>query len=380
VAVGVTAATAIRTPRRRPVFHALTVAAVEELTDDSVAVSFAVPLELRDGFDFEPGQHVTVRLLDPAGGDEVRRSYSICSTPTHLRERGVVRIGVRQIAGGVFSSYAISGLRSGDRVDVLPPLGHFTTAFDPARSRHYAAIIAGSGITPVLSLVATALQTEPASRFTLLYGNRRAASVMFAEELADLKDRYPQRLHVVHVLSREPQLSPLLSGRIDAERLRAILDAGLVDSTGVDEWFLCGPYEMVVDAKGVLAERGVADRAVRTELFHVEDEPTPTRTPARPEGGASAGGTTVTILLDGRESTFTMGREERVLDAALRVRGELPYACKGGVCSTCRARLVEGKVVMAHNYALEPDQLAAGYVLTCQSSPVTDHLVVDYDA
>jgi ring-1,2-phenylacetyl-CoA epoxidase subunit PaaE len=378
--MGVTAATAIRTPRRRPVFHALTVAAVEELTDDSVAVSFAVPLELRDGFDFEPGQHVTVRLLDPAGGDEVRRSYSICSTPTHLRERGVVRIGVRQIAGGVFSSYAISGLRSGDRVDVLPPLGHFTTALDPARSRHYAAIIAGSGITPVLSLVATALQTEPASRFTLLYGNRRAASVMFAEELADLKDRYPQRLHVVHVLSREPQLSPLLSGRIDAERLRAILDAGLVDSTGVDEWFLCGPYEMVVDAKGVLAERGVADRAVRTELFHVEDEPTPTRTPARPEGGASAGGTTVTILLDGRESTFTMGREERVLDAALRVRGELPYACKGGVCSTCRARLVEGKVVMAHNYALEPDQLAAGYVLTCQSSPVTDHLVVDYDA
>jgi ring-1,2-phenylacetyl-CoA epoxidase subunit PaaE len=380
VAVGVTAATAIRTPRRRPVFHALTVAAVEELTDDSVSVSFAVPRELRDGFDFQPGQHVTVRLLDPAGGDEVRRSYSICSTPTYLRERGVVRIGVRQIAGGVFSSYAISGLRPGNRVDVLPPLGHFTTAFDPARTRHYAAIVAGSGITPVLSLVATALQTEPASRFTLLYGNRRAASVMFAEELADLKDRYRQRLHVVHVLSREPQLSPLLSGRIDAERLRAILDAGLVDSTGVDEWFLCGPYEMVVDAKGVLAERGVADRAVRAELFHVEDEPTPTRTPARPEGGASAGGTTVTILLDGRESTFTMGREERVLDAALRVRGELPYACKGGVCSTCRARLVEGKVVMAHNYALEPDQLAAGYVLTCQSSPVTDHLVVDYDA
>ncbi len=365
-------------PRRRPIFHPLRVIDVEELTDDSVAVTFAVPEELRETFQFSPGQHLTVRRAHPDGGSEIRRSYSICSTPKDVREHGLVRIGVREIAGGMFSSYATRTLRQGETVEVLPPLGHFTTALEPDRARHYAAIAAGSGITPVLSLLATALSIEPDSRFTLVYGNRRAATVMFGEELADLKDRYPERLHVVHVLSREPQMSSLLSGRIDADRLREILDSGLVDSKSVDEWFLCGPYGLVGDAQGVLAERGVPDRAVHTELFHVEGEPVPAR--RADEQGRLAAAATVTIVLEGRESTFTMSGDERVLDAALKVRGELPYACKGGVCSTCRARLVEGEVVMAHNYALEPDEIAAGYVLTCQSTPVTDRLVVDYDA
>jgi len=370
-------ATLTRPLRRRPVFHPLTVAAVDALTDDSVVVTFAVPDELRETFDFSPGQHLTVRLAHPDDASEVRRSYSICSTPAEARELGLVRIGVREIAGGVFSSYATRTLHAGETVEVLSPLGHFTTALEPGRSRHYASIVAGSGITPVLSLVATALSTEPLSRFTLLYGNRRAATTMFGEELADLKDRYPDRLHIIHVLSRESQMSSLLSGRLDADRLRAILDSGLVDAKSVDEWFLCGPYGMVVDAQGVLAERGASDRAVHTELFHVEGEPTPTRTAAERGSAAAA---TVTIMLDGRESTFSMGGDERVLDAALRVRGELPYACKGGVCSTCRAKLVEGEVVMAHNYALEADEIAAGYVLTCQSTPVSDRLVIDYDA
>src|SRR6266511_3527987 len=316
--------TVTRPQRRRPIFHKLTVSEVSPLTDDAVAVSFEVPVELREAFAFRAGQHLTVRRV----------------------------------------------------VDVLPPLGHFTTAFDPARRRHYAAIVAGSGITPVLSLVATALATEPESRFTLLYGNRTSASVMLTEELADLKDRYPTRLHLVHVLSREPRDAALLSGRLDADRLRRLFDALVAPST-VDDWFLCGPYGMVLDAKTVLAERGIPDTAVRTELFHVEDAPA---APRRVVAARDAGDTQVTILLDGRASTFSMGRDERVLDAALRVRGELPYACKGGVCSTCRARLVEGEVRMARNFALEPDELAAGYVLTCQSSPLTDRLVVDYDA
>jgi ring-1,2-phenylacetyl-CoA epoxidase subunit PaaE len=366
------------TARRRPrtTFHPLTVAAVDELTEDAVAVGFAVPAELREVFTFKPGQHLTVRMnVEDA---EIRRSYSICSTPAELIERGLVRIGVREIAGGAFSAYARRALRAGDTVEVLPPLGHFTTPLDPTRTRHYAAIAAGSGITPVLSLMATALATEPRSRFTLLFGNRRAASVMFADDVADLKDRYPDRLHVVHLLSREPQLSPLLSGRLDAARLRAVLDAGLIDTPAIDEWFLCGPYGMVMEARGVLAERGVADKAVHTELFHVEGEPVPPAPHRRDAGGGDT--TTVTIVLDGRESTFGMGADERVLDAALRVRSELPYACKGGVCSTCRARLVEGEVAMVANYALEPDELAAGYVLTCQSRPLTDRLVVDYDA
>jgi ring-1,2-phenylacetyl-CoA epoxidase subunit PaaE len=278
-----------------------------------------------------------------------------------------------------------TGLRAGDRIDVLPPLGHFTTGLDPARRRHYAAVAAGSGITPVLSLIATALAVEPHSQFSLLLGNRSAATVMFADELADLKDRYPTRLHLVHVLSREPQLSPLLSGRIDPDRLTAILDARLVDAATVNEWFLCGPFAMVEDAKGVLAYRHNPSSAVHTELFHVEDG-LGAGSVAMGSGGSGASEpvgedrVTLTVLLDGRVSKLTMGRSERVLDAALRVRPELPYACRGGVCSTCRARLVGGQVEMAHNYALEPAELAAGYVLTCQSSPVTDQVSVDYDA
>jgi ring-1,2-phenylacetyl-CoA epoxidase subunit PaaE len=360
--------------RVRPVFHPLTVAAVDELTDDSVAVSLAVPDELSETYAFAPGQHLTVRVTGDAG--EIRRSYSICSTPAELRKRGRVRIGVRRIAGGAFSTYAADGLKVGDAVDVLPPLGHFTTALDPARTRHYAAIAAGSGITPVLSLMAAALAEEPMSRFTLLFANRRAATVMFAEEVADLKDSYPDRLHVVHVLSREPQLSPLLSGRLDAKRLRAILDAGLVDAGGVDEWFLCGPYDLVISAQGVLAERGVSDRKIHTELFHVEGVPAANRPAAEP----AAEGATIRLVLDGRESSVETRAGERLLDAALRVRSELPFACRGGVCSTCRARLVEGEVSMVANYALEPDELEAGYILTCQSIPTTDHVVVDYDA
>ncbi|NJC68681.1 phenylacetate-CoA oxygenase/reductase subunit PaaK [Planosporangium thailandense] len=376
-----TTVTIKRPQRRRPVFHELRVAAVERLTDDAVAVTFVVPPKLREVFAFSAGQHLTVRRV--VEEVDVRRSYSISSTPADLAEYGRLRIGVKQVAGGAFSTYA-QNLTEGQTVEVLPPLGHFTTAFDPERIRHYAAVAAGSGITPVLSLIATALATEPASRFTLIFGNRYARSVMFAEELADLKDRYPDRLHVVHVLSREPQDAELLSGRIDADRLRRLLDA-LLPAESVDEWFLCGPYGLVVDARAVLATAGVADGAVHTELFHVEDAPLPRRELAASSTSSASSAepapvAEVTILLDGRASTFTMRRDERVLDAALRVRSELPYACKGGVCSTCRAKVVEGEVTMARNFALEPDELAAGYVLTCQASPVTDQLRIDYDA
>jgi ring-1,2-phenylacetyl-CoA epoxidase subunit PaaE len=367
-------------------FHRLTVAEVDRLTDDAVAVTFEVPAQLRGAYAFTAGQHVTVRQtgaregaasqLSEGDAEEVRRSYSICSTPAELTARGRFRIGVRQIPGGAFSTFAGKALRVGDTVEVLPPLGHFTTAFDPARRRRYAAIAAGSGITPVLSLLATALATEPASSFTLLYGNRYARSVMFAEELADLKDRYPTRLHIVHVLSREPQEAPLLSGRLDTDRLGKLFDS-LVPADRIDEWFLCGPQAMVTAARAILAERGVPTPSIHIELFHVEEQPPARAAREEPAGGAAA---EVTIRLDGRASTFRMGRNERVLDAALRVRAELPYACKGGVCSTCRARLVEGEVRMAANWALEPDELAAGYILTCQSSPVSDRLLVDYDA
>lgn len=376
-----------RPTRRRPSFHPLTVTAVDRLTEDAVAVSFHVPAHLRDTFAFRPGQHLTVRRTDPATGEDVRRSYSICTTPAALADHGRLRIAVKHLPGGAFSTYATRELTAGDEVDVMPPLGHFTTTVSPDRVQRYVAVAGGSGITPVLSLVATVLSQEPASTFTLLYGNRYSRSVMFADELADLKDRWPGRLQLMHVLSGEPGDAELLSGRIDAARLPRLLDTFL-PGTPVDEWFLCGPYGMVRDAQTVLADRCVPDTAVRTELFHVpgaagESRP---REPAGPAaaaataGAAGEGDVTVTLRLDGRETRFVMGHGERVLDAALRVRGELPYSCRGGVCSTCRARVTDGEVTMAANWALEPDERAAGYVLTCQSSPVTEHLTVDYDA
>lgn len=375
--------TVTRPVRRRPVFHPLPVAAIDRLTDDALAITFRVPEPLRETFRFSAGQHLTVRRKDPDTGEDVRRSYSICSTPAELAVTGRLRIGVKVLPTGAFSRWAAQQLVVGSEVEVMPPLGHFTTDFDPTRTRRYAGIVAGSGITPVLSLIATGLETEPDSTFALFYGNRYARSVMFVEELADLKDRWPDRLQVVHVLSQEPGESELLSGRMDTERLPRLLDT--FTSYPVDEWFLCGPYGLVRDAQEVLADRGVPEKAVHTELFHV-----PTAEPEPGAGGslsaaapaadpAGPGEVEVTIRLDGRESTFTMGRGERVLDAALRVRGELPYSCRGGVCSTCRARVVSGEVSMATNWALEPDELAAGYVLTCQSSPVTDQLMVDYD-
>ncbi|WP_432983677.1 1,2-phenylacetyl-CoA epoxidase subunit PaaE [Dactylosporangium sp. CA-233914] len=369
----------IRRPaKRRPMFHRLAVVDVERLTEDAVAVTFEVPPALRELFAFRAGQHLTVRRRDESG-EEIRRSYSICSTPSRLRDEGELRVGIKRVVGGAFSTYALSGLAPGDEVDVLPPLGHFTTAFDPQRTRHYAAIVAGSGITPVLSLAATALATEAKSRFTLVYGNRAAVSVMFAEELADLKDRHPQRLHVIHVLSREAQESPLLSGRLDEARIGAVLDA-LLPAGSVDEWFLCGPQGMVLDAKVALSVRGVEDSAVHTELFHVDDAPPAARSAAPPADAGPEERAEVSIMLDGRATTFTMAHDERILDAALRARPELPYACKGGVCSTCRAKVIEGRVEMARNFALEPGELAAGYVLTCQAMPITDRVVVDFDA
>lgn len=356
--------------RRHAVFHSLRVAAIEPLTADSVAISFEVPPELAGEFDFAAGQHVNLRT--PGAGDDVRRSYSICSPAGS----GVLRIAVKRLPGGNFSSYAASGLKPGDLVEVMTPLGRFNTPLDPANAKHYAFVAAGSGITPVLSLVATTLRTEPCSRVTLLYGNRTAASVMFADELADLKDRYAERFHLVHVLSREAGEVELFSGRIDPDRLARIIDAILPVET-VDEWFLCGPYKMVVGAQELLLARGVERKRVHVELFHVGDVPTP---PAE-EAPADEDAAEVTVMLDGRRSTFPLTEHGRsVLETALTVRSDAPFACKGGVCGTCRAKLVEGTVRMDTNWALEPDEIEAGYVLTCQSHPTSAKVVLDYDA
>ena len=370
----VTAATAtvVDTGRRHGTFHRLTVAAIEPLTDDAVAITFAVPDELCDDYAFEPGQHLTLRT--EVAGEEVRRNYSICAPATG----GRLRIGVKRLDGGAFSTHATSALRVGDEVEVMTPTGRFTPHVDPAQARHYAAIAAGSGITPVLSIVATVLEVEPGSEVTLVYGNRTARSVMFLEELADLKDQYPDRFRLVHVLSREPQEAELLSGRLDPPRLRRLL-AALVPPETVDQWFLCGPFAMVEGARQVLAEVGVDPHRVHTELFHVEGEAP--RESVSAEQARAAGTSTVLITLDGRASTVHVPRTgERILDAVLGVRADAPYACKGGVCGTCRARLVSGEVSMERNYALDPEETEAGFVLACQSVPVSEDVELDFDA
>jgi ring-1,2-phenylacetyl-CoA epoxidase subunit PaaE len=348
----------------------LRVKSVDRLTDDSLAVTFDVPEELREDFRFSPGQHVSLRV--PQAGDEVRRSYSIC-TPA---SSGVLRIGVKCLPDGVFSTFAAQRLRPGDTIEVMTPAGRFTAELDPANAKHYCAIAAGSGITPVLSIVASALEIEQRSRCTVLYGNRTTAAVMFLEELADLKDRYPDRLQVVHVLSRERQEAEVVNGRLDGTTLPALLDAFVPVDT-VDEWFLCGPAEMIEASRSVLAERGVESAHVHRELFHTG----PAAPVRRPDAAQPPGQSEVTVKLDGRSSTFTLSPyDEPILDATLKVRADAPYACKNGMCGTCRAMLVEGTVEMDHNYALEESELTAGFVLACQSHPTSAAVMLDFDA
>lgn len=357
--------------RQRAVFHPLPVAAVERLTDDSVTVTFDVPGDLADEYRFTPGQHLTLRCT--LAGDDVRRNYSICAPAT----TGPLRVAVKRLPGGVFSTFAFERLRPGDTIEVMTPSGRFTVPLDPAQAKHYCALAAGSGITPVLSILATALEVEPGSRATLIYGNRTSRSIMFLEELADLKDRYLERFCVLHVLSRERQEADLLNGRIDAAKLKVLFDTVVPPET-VDEWFLCGPVEMIETARATLTDQGVDPTHVHRELFHVG--PAPPRPPAEAEPGA-AGTAEVTILLDGRASTFALAPSgEPILDAALAVRGDAPYACKNGMCGTCRAKVVEGDVTMDHNYALEDSELAAGFVLACQAHPAAERVTLDFDA
>lgn len=348
-------------------FHTLTVADVERLCDDAVAVTFDVPAPLREAFAFRPGQYLTLRL--ERDGREERRSYSICApagTPP--------RIGVRRVDTGLFSEWLVDRLEPGDAVEVAPPSGSFTPEL--AAGTHHGLVAAGSGITPVLSIVASLLAAHPDTRVTLLYGNRRTDTVMFTEELADLKDAHGPRLHLVHVLSREPLEAEIANGRLDAAKLRVLLGS-LVDVASVDHWWLCGPLGMTEDAVAVLGELGVERRRVHRELFYV-DEPPPEvhRAEAAPSGETSD----VTVVLNGRSTSVAIAREERILDGAQHVRGDLPFACKGGVCGTCRAKVTDGEVRMQRNFALEEDEVAAGFVLTCQALPVSSKITIDFDA
>lgn len=366
--------------RRRATFHELTVSRVERLTDGAVAISLEVPEALRAEFDYQPGQHLTLRTTIEE--QDVRRSYSICRSRAQWQRSGELRVATARVPGGLMSTWLNEHAAPGMRLQVMTPLGGFTCPTRPELARHHVAFAAGSGITPVLSLLTTALEEEPRSRVTLVFGNRRTDSIMFLEELMDLKNRYPERFTLINVLSREAQDVELFSGRIDRDRIERILQVyAPVDQ--VDEWYLCGPFGMVETAREVLDEHGVDDHHVHHEVFHVDElgagvPPTVGTAEVDPDAEPEA---VVTVTLDGRTTRVPMStRAETILNATLRERPDAPFSCTGGVCGTCRARVVRGEVRMDRNYALEADEVAAGIVLACQSHPVTDEVELDYDA
>lgn len=397
------AETAAATGRRRASFHPLTVDEVRRLTDDAIEVKFGVPAGLSGQFDYLPGQYVALRttLPDEQGEPhEIRRSYSICAEPRSFADgSSEIRVAIKKDLGGLFSTWANAELKSGDVLDVMSPMGAFvskhgrdgkeqnlmTSMNDPkelaGEPGSFVAIAAGSGITPVIAIARTLLAAHPDTRFDLVYANKAAMDVMFLEELADLKDKYPSRLALHHVLSREQRIAPLLSGRIDAEKLQALLGTA-IQADQVDEWFLCGPFELVQLCRDTLAARGVKPEHIRFELFTSGKPDRPEGNIGRPVVADESKETyKITFKLDGLQGEVaspTHARES-ILNAALRVRPDVPFACAGGVCGTCRAKVVAGAVTMDENYALEQDELDKGYVLTCQSHPTTPEVSVDFD-
>ncbi|TAI63857.1 1,2-phenylacetyl-CoA epoxidase subunit PaaE [Bradyrhizobium sp. Leo170] len=353
-----------------PRFHRLAVHDLRRETADAISMTFAIPKELASDYSFAPGQYLTLRtMLD---GEEVRRSYSICSGP----DDGELRIAVKKVDGGAFSNWAAEDLKTGDELDVMTPTGRFGVAPAPEEARIYVGFAAGSGITPILSIIKGVLAREPQSRFFLFYGNRSTSGMLFLEELEELKDRFMQRFSLFHVISGEEQDIPILHGRLDGEKVRVLLRS-LVPAASVDHVFICGPIGMSEEIEVTCRELGLGDDKIHVERFVSEfgGKPRPKKIvePGAPPKAMAA------LIIDGKRREVPVADGEAILDAALRAGIDLPFACKGGMCSTCRAKLVEGKAEMELNYSLEPWELQAGFILTCQARPCSDKVVVDYD-
>ncbi|GJM32368.1 MAG: phenylacetic acid degradation protein [Saprospiraceae bacterium] len=352
-----------------PRFYSLRVNDIRRETTDCVSVALSIPEQNRDEFNFVQGQYLTMKAV--INGEEVRRSYSICSSPTE----GELRVAIKEVFSGQFSTYANKKLKIGDHLDVMPPMGKFHTKLDPEKQRHYVSFAAGSGITPIMSILKSVLETEPKSTFTLFYGNRATDSIIFLEQLEALKNIYLDRLSLHHILSREHPGSELFYGRIDQDKCRAF-SRHLLDVEEIDEFFLCGPAPMIEDVSEVLRELGVDPKKIHFELFSSEGSTVGRRDISKGPKIESM----ISIKLDGITHHFPLSSDgDTILDAALKGGLDLPYACKGGVCCTCRAKLLEGSAEMEVNYALEPEELEAGYILTCQSHPTSNKLVVDFD-
>jgi ring-1,2-phenylacetyl-CoA epoxidase subunit PaaE len=353
-------------------FYPLSVAKVHNETRDCIAVTFTVPPELQDSFKYQQGQHLTLRAS--VNDEDLRRSYSICSAV----QDGALRVAIKRTPGGAFSTWANDTLKPGATIEVMPPMGHFNVPLAADQQRNYMAFAAGSGITPVLSIIKTTLLTEPHSRFTLFYGNRASSSVIFKNELMELKDIYLERLNIVYVMSREQQDIELFNGRITKEKTQQLLQHW-IDIEDYDVAFICGPEDMMHGVSEALQEAGMPKANIKIELF-AASIPKHQHKPRPQVDGAAAQQTEVTVILDGNASTFTMAKDkESILDAGLRAGIDMRYSCKGGVCSTCRCKVLDGKVDMDVNYALEDYEIARGFVLSCQSFPTTDRVVVDFD-
>ncbi len=355
-------------------FHPLRVKRVERETDDCVSIEFDVPAELKDTFRFTHGQNLTIKKV--LNGEELRRNYSICTSPFDNR----LKVAVRKVEGGLFSAWANESLKAGDILEVLPPTGNFYTPLHSSQKKAYVAIAAGSGITPILSIIKTTLLTEPQSNFTLVYGNRTKASILFKEELEALKDKFIHRFRVYHILSREKTDVPINHGRIDTDKLSLLFDK-LIDLKKTDEFFLCGPEELIFCIRGFLAGRDVPSEKIHFELFTVPGQKKQSSVIYHPSSSKEGPKAQVSIKVDGILFDFDLAFEsESILDAALKQGADLPYACKGGVCTTCKAKLVEGRVSMDVNWGLEPDEVEKGFVLTCQAHPQTETVVLDFDS
>jgi ring-1,2-phenylacetyl-CoA epoxidase subunit PaaE len=353
-------------------FHKLTVREVKTETPDCVSIAFTIPENLQPEFLFEQGQNITIKK--EIEGEEIRRSYSICSAPFEKE----LRVAVKKVDGGKFSTYANSILKAGDALDILPPTGKFNTKLQTTNHKQYLAFAAGSGITPVISIIKTTLQTEPASSFTLVFGNRGRHSIIFFEELEGLKNKYLNRFNFINILSREKTDAPINSGRIDREKLTELNK--LIDYKTIDEFFICGPEEMIFCVKDFLEQSGIDKNKIHFELFTTPGQKQ-LAVGSRQLAVSSKGPTSkITVKLDGRSFDFDLGfNGENILDAALKQGADLPFACKGGVCCTCKAKLLEGEVEMDVNWGLEHEEVKQGYILTCQSHPTTEKVVVDFD-
>jgi ring-1,2-phenylacetyl-CoA epoxidase subunit PaaE len=352
-------------------FHALMVRDVAQETRDAVVVTFDVPQTLRDQYRYTQGQYLTLRTT--VNNEDIRRSYSICSSV----QDNALRVAIKRVPGGEFSTWANESLKAGDMIDVMAPMGNFNLPLSQDNACHYVGFAAGSGITPLISIIKTTLMTEPNSRFTLFYGNRASSSVIFKEELAAIKDMYLGRFTLAYVLSREPQDIALFNGRIDKEKCEHLLTSW-IDINNIDGVFICGPEQMTKDVSDLLQEKGLPKSKIKAELFAASTSVKARERKAHPTQTAQQ--CDVTLIVDGAHVSFSMEREkESVLDAALRNGVEIGYSCKSGVCSTCRCKVVSGKVDMDANYALEDYEVARGFVLSCQSFPQTDALVIDFD-